>query len=401
MQTTAKTTPKKSISKFLKRYHSIKTIGTYRSALVAYMNYLYDVEETRREAGGRAPDQEYYDRLALDYLSEPRDYGSDLTEFLASMGDAPPQTKQCWKSAAVSWLASNKIYLHPEETRRIRTGCRPRTRDRAPTQEEIRQIMDHCDLQMKTYLLMLSSAGLRPGEGVKLWWSDIDAERGLIFVRAEIAKNKESRVCFMSTEAMEAYQQWIQFYPQFLEKKEAIGPRSGAKTDPERIFPLTYSAVQDKFARALTKAGLDERDPSTRRFVLHLHTMRKFFRTRLPMGGATVDVTEALMGHTGYLAGSYLRLTDEDLEAAYRAAEHELWIYKTRPINEAELQTVKDEAADLREKLTQMRHQVATMQATQTEYIADAATIAKRLAPEDLDAIVAEAVKRIQDGGGA
>lgn len=355
--------PKKSISKFLKRYHSRETIRSYQRVLVAFLDYVFDIEQTHRVDGPRsAPDIEFYDRLAIDYLDEPRDHAGDLAEYIGARGPAPaPATIQKDKTVIISWLGANKIFLHPQETRGIRTGGRARTRDRIPTPGELKQIMEHCDLQMRLYLLMLSSSGMRPGEAIRLQWADIDETRGRVFIRAEITKTRESRICFISREAMDLYQQWKIYYPRYLEKKDALTPWADAVSDTRLVFPTTYNSILDKFTRALKKAGLDERDPSTRRTVIHLHGLRKYFRTRLPMGGATVDVTEALMGHEGYLSGSYLRLTEADLEATYRQAEPEIWIYKTRPINEEQLKQLESENQELRGELNQVQQQIATL----------------------------------------
>ncbi len=386
------TIPKKSISKFLKRYHNPETLRSYQRCLVKFVGYVFDIEQTHRVDGARsAPDLEFYDRLAIEYLTEPRDYAGDLAEFVASLGSAPPATKRGHKSVVINWLAANKIFLHPQETRGIRTNGRARTRDRIPTTAELKQIMEHCDLQMRLYLLVLSSSGMRPGEAIQLQWTDIDEARGRVFIRAEIAKNKESRICFISQEAMELYQQWKVFYPRYLEKKDALTPWADTVSDTRRIFPATYNATLEKFTRALRKAGLDERDPSTRRTVIHFHGMRKFFRTRLPMGGATVDVTEEIMGHEGYLSGSYLRLTEADLERAYRQAEHELWIYKTKPINEGELKHLESENRELRGELVDIRRQIAMMNAMQADINAN---------PEALQRLVDERIKALMGEGG-
>lgn len=380
--------PKKSVSKFLKRYHSRETIRSYQRVLVAFLDYVFDIEQTHRVDGpGSAPDIEFYDRLALDYLDESRDYAGDLAEYIAARGPAPaPGTIRKDKTVIIGWLGANKIFLHPQETRGIRTGGRARTRDRIPTPDELKQIMEHCDLQMRLYLLMLSSSGMRPGEAIRLQWTDIDEARGRVFIRAEITKTRESRVCFISREAMDLYQQWKVYYPRYLEKIDALTPWADTTSDTRLIFPTTYNSILEKFTRALKKAGLDERDPSTRRTVIHLHGLRKYFRTRLPMGGATVDVTEELMGHEGYLSGSYLRLTEADLEAAYRQTEPALWIYRTKPINEGELKQLESENRELRGELADIQRQIATMNAMQADINAN---------PEALQRLVDARIKEL------
>ena len=365
-QKTSQRRRNRDVSKFTKNRRE-NTASAYRSVLVKFLNFVFDVEETRRIGpGGRDPvDIEFYDGLALEYLNDGRDqfdFADDLQDFIRAQNQMAARTQRTYKSLVVSWLAENHIFLHPQTTRRIRASGRSRTRDRIPTQAELRKITGHCDLQMKAYILLLSSSGLRPGEALGLRWDDIDRERGMIRVRAEITKTNEPRVAFISREAMETLEEWHDYHDRYIEIVDVFTWRD-VERDTDRIFPVTYGAVRDKFNRVLEKAGLDECDPSTGRTVLHLHGLRKYFRTRLPMGGAQIDVVEELMGHEGYLAGSYLRLTEADLEAAYRQAEHELWVYKTKPINEEELKQLEQENRQLRDEITDIRRQVAATRA--------------------------------------
>lgn len=360
---------KKSISQYLKRYHSIQTVRSYRRCLVQFMDYIFEIDQTRRINGPRStPDMKFYDDMALRYLNDARDHADDLATFIASQGEEMPAKQHTQKTVIIGWLAANDIYLHPVQTRRIRTSGKGRSRDRILKPGELRQILDHCDLQMKAYLLILSSSGMRPGELLKLHWDDVDADGSRIFLRAEITKTKTSRLTFISGEAAEVYQQWREYYPQYVAKHDAYVP--WATADPRRIFPMTYGAILDKFNRALGKAGLDDRDLSTRRRRNHLHGMRKYFRTRLPMGGATIDVTEALMGHEGYLTGSYVRLTEADLESAYRQAERELWVYKTKPINEEQLMRLEAKNQELQERSDRFERQLAELTAMQADVAA-------------------------------
>ena len=124
------------------------------------------------------------------------------------------------------------------------------------------------------------------------------------------------------------------------------------------MFPYNSSTARCLWQNALHKAGLNGRDKSTNREVLHPHVLRKFFRTKL---GAVipVDIVEALMGHEGYLTEVYRKYTVEDLAKFYLKGESALLVF-TDTQKVVELQKViKDENTrlqkDIEEKNTRLQ----------------------------------------------
>ncbi|SDK08118.1 tyrosine-type recombinase/integrase [Methanoculleus thermophilus] len=222
-------------------------------------------------------------------------------------------------------------------------------------------------------------------------WSDVDLSTGKIHIRREIAKNGEPRDTFISSEALEVLLQWQAYHPLYAEKADAYTIPDEYIRDTNRVFPLSYNGVRDKYGRVLEKCGLDEKDPTTGWLVLRLHVMRKYFRTRLPQGGASIDVVESLMGHSGYLSDSYVRMTDEEVEAAYRAAESVLWVFKTKPINEGELRQLEQENRELRGELAGIQRQITMMNAMQADVGAT---------PEALQRLVDERIKELMGKAG-
>ncbi len=355
----------RTVSKFT-AHRPDNTRRMYCGVLVKFLDFAFDVPETRRigESVKSPADLEFYDALALEYLNDgrdERDFADDMRDFLRANRDLAPKTLGGYKSVVNSWLIENHVYLHPATTRRIKAGGRARTRDRIPTVEEVQRILNHADLQLKAFILVLSSSGIRPGEGVRLEWRDIDLERGMVHIRPEISKTKEPRETFISLEAMQALRDWERYHEGYAERAAVYTAVEGFERDHDLVFLTTYGALLEKFNRALTKAGLDERDRSTGRSLIHPHTTRKYFRTRLPQGGCSIDAVECLMGHAGYLAEAYIRLSLEEIEEQYRAAEHALWVYKTKPINEQELKQLEQENRELRDELSKIQQQIATM----------------------------------------
>lgn len=103
---------------------------------------------------------------------------------------------------------------------------------------------------------------------------------------------------------------------------------------------------------AVRKAGFGERQAynnSIERFTVHPHVLRKFFRTRIG-SVIPVDVTEALMGHEGYLTEVYRRYNEEDLANFYLQGEPSLLIF-----------TEAGEVSRLRKKIEERNRQLQTL----------------------------------------
>ncbi len=372
------------------------TARAYQGALVKFLSWVNNEPDIKRATPYiRSPvDLAHYNTLAIEYLNSDRDefdFADDLRDYLREKAASAPKSLESYKAAIISWLAENHVYLPAEMTRRIKVGGKSLTRDRAPTIEELRHILNHSDLQLKAYLLTLTSAGLRPGEGLGIEWSDVDLSTGKIHIRREIAKNGEPRDTFISSEALEVLLQWQAYHPLYAEKADAYTIPDEYIRDTNRVFPLSYNGVRDKYGRVLEKCGLDEKDPTTGWLVLRLHVMRKFFRTRLPQGGASIDAVEQMLGHEGYLGGAYVRLTEEEVEAAYRAAESALWIYKEPPYNKEDLTRLERENQELRGELAGIQRQITMMNAMQADVGAT---------PEALQRLVDERIKELMGKAG-
>ncbi len=376
------------------------TARAYQGTLVKFLSWVNDEPDIKRATPYiRSPvDIKHYDTLALEYLNnghDEYDFADDLRDFLREKTASAPKSLESYKAAIISWLAENHVYLPAEMTRRIKVGGKSLTRDRAPTIEELRHIFNHSDLQLKAYLLTLTSAGLRPGEGLGIEWTDIDLSTGKLHIRREIAKNGEPRDTFVSSEALEVLKQWQTYHPAYAEKIDSYTVPVEFARNTKRVFPLSYNGVRDKYGRVLEKCGLDEKDPTTGWLVLRLHVMRKYFRTRLPQGGASVDAVEQMLGHEGYCGGAYVRLTDEEVEAAYRDAESVLWIFKEPPYNKEDLTRLERENQALRAELNQVQRQVATTAAMQNQMDTVLVELRSILAADPARAI--EALRRMQE----
>ena len=308
--------------KYLETYNSKNTVDTYKTSLSIFLKGVYG-------------DGELVD-LASRYFQDNRNYESDVQGLIAKIKDLPPKTVHLRLSAVRTFLLENNVELRQifwrNLSRRIQ-GNDARTDDRIPTNVELRRILSHMPIQGKALYLTMSSSGMRIGETLKLKLedkannvqSDIDFNHDPVQInlRGEYTKNKKKRVTFISGEAKEAVQEWLRCRDDYI--KSAVG-RSHIykkKTEDYRLFPFDKSTANFMWVNAINKAELNHKDSSTKRFKIHIHTLRKFFRTRL---GAVIsmDAVEQMMGHEGYMTKEYRRLEPEDLAKDYKKGESAL-----------------------------------------------------------------------------
>ena len=128
----------------------------------------------------------------------------------------------------------------------------------------------------------------------------------------------------------------------------------------KRIFPVNKTTVDVYWNNMLERANLNKRDPSTNRYVLHFHVLRKYFRTNMakPLG---LDVTEALLGHSGYLTDAYRRYSVEDLGEMYKEAVNAVNVFVEEPND------LSGVHAQLKEKDEQMKDVLKEMELMKQE----------------------------------
>lgn len=340
-------------------YDAKQTIHAIRMTLRSYFEAVEgkkpeDVElAARRYLTGRGKNVELYKR--------------DVETYFVSMKERPPKTIHARLSHTRQFLLRNNIdpgQLFWKDLKRKVKGNRAVTVDEVPSNEELRKVLNHLPVHGRALFLTLASSGMRIGEALELKLDDMNLKTDppRLTVRAENTKSGGQRTVFISREARETIQQWLQVRAQWLEsavKKSTFEKKKA--TDP-RLFPLTRMTVNEMYTRALEKAGFLKRDPRTGIATFHIHTLRKFFRTRLaPI--IPVDIVEALMGHEAYLSQAYRRYTIDQLAEFYRKGEPSLWVLsetgqlahevqETRELLAIQIARLTKENEDLKTNLT-------------------------------------------------
>jgi septin family protein len=97
---------------------------------------------------------------------------------------------------------------------------------------------------------------------------------------------------------------------------------------------------------ACDRAGIGTKDNRTGRRIYHLHSLRKFFRTKI---GLDIDLTNALMGHSQYFDASYLRLDqNKEVAEAYKEAIPTVSVYQ---VESQEIEDMREETEEWKKDL--------------------------------------------------
>ncbi len=339
---------------FLKTFRSQNTVNSYKYSLKTFLSTIIkeQVEYTT------------LDKFADRYVSEKRDHQKDLEDFLVSIKEKPPKTVRLMMAAVKTFLLENEIELPQIFWRRLLgrvKGTRALTIDKVPSNAELRQILQHMPIHGKALFLTLATSGMRIGEALKLKIGDVELGEApaKVSVRGDYTKTGNPRITFVSQEAKEALLEWLKVKEGYIKSAEGRSWKYGKETDENAIFPFESNSAYAVWRNAVRKAGLLQRDPTTSKFTLHPHVLRKFFRTK--MGSIIpVDVAEALMGHEGYLTEVYRRYGVDELAEFYKRGESAILIFT----NGAEVSKLRIE---IEEKNKQLQTIINTLVAENQE----------------------------------
>jgi len=322
------------IEDFLSLYSKENTRRGYRTSLRHFFDVVYRNE--------RVNDDSHYETLAERYIQElekkSRKLENDMLLFAAALSKNAPITARARIAAVKEFMLRNGYDFSPVLVRDMR---REIPKGYAQTEEEemdrstLKKILQHCDIRARALFLVLVSSGMRIGELLQVTLTDIDLNKkpAQIRIRKEYTKTRTARTAFISEEAAEAVQAWLKIRTAHMASAEnrnaglvAHGLSAPKKKNDNRLFPYEYGTIDKVWDAALKKAELFSIDDITGRKTLHIHMLRKFFRTNAATK-IPVDLAEALMGHTGYLTGAYRRYTKEQLADFYAKAEPALTVF--------------------------------------------------------------------------
>jgi integrase len=350
------------IADFLKSIAHDGTRVSYGSAVNKFFSFIYGFTTYQKRQVKELMNKQriVLENLADRYFIEERDYAKDLRDFNQWYAkDHTPTSCQHYSSIIREFFLFHNINLTEKEIRTIRKKVkrgRAVTEDHYLTKEDLKKILMHADLKLKSIILFQVSSGLRPGEVLNLDLDDVKIfdDYARILIRAEKSKNHTQRVTFCSKEAVEYLRAWLSVRDDYIEKvlKKTRGQFQVNKSMiKNHVFPFSDVNYRNMMKRALVKADLYKLDPVTQRASIHPHLFRKFFETQL-YRVINPKVIEKLVGHESELSRAYIKYNEEDLLKEYKKGEYAITILSD--VSE-ELEKTKDEMKDTKDKVRDMQ----------------------------------------------
>jgi hypothetical protein len=207
-------------------------------------------------------------------------------------------------------------------------------KDRAPSMEEVRKIVDNSDTRLKVVLLVMASSGIRVGAFDYLNWGDVEPfTEGSVTVGAKLTVYRGEREQYETFVTPECYETLMEYRSQREKFGEAIKPNSPLIREalntrllmgdhaPKSTVPKRVSSksIKNEIGHLLWKVGLRSEKKRTHEFKL-AHGFRKFFKSRCELAGVKTLNAEILMGHRVGLSSSYYKPTSEEMFEDYRKA---------------------------------------------------------------------------------
>lgn len=323
-------------------------------------------------------DRKQRDFVSLQYLAEHTTRESHIEALIhfvrtASQTHAPLTLTNAMSQVFI-WLSWNNIEFTRQETARIKSLL-PRpvaiTEDEILTAAKIRSILDHSDVMLRAFLLVLSSSGMRAQEAANLRFSDMrnDGAVRKFYLPASRMKARRPHAYRYSEEAAAALDEWLKVRSTYIESAERKTKKCLQKDMPDisdRIFPCDYSTLRFKFIGALESAGMCRQDSASGRYTITFQSFRRWCDSTLKLHLQN-NMANEIIGHDEGLSASYRRYPADEVDKAYLEAEPHLRIFAPAdyaPLTAAvsnELREQRDATARIAAEMLKQREEIEAL----------------------------------------
>jgi len=364
--------PKNPIEEYTRAFRSKTTKSGYRTSIRSFLQFIYDEDPSKRLENVSVQERlkiaqevkEEYERLARKYLSDDRNYYRDVRNWLIFLRDEKgyaPNTQSNYLSAVKGFFIEYELDIKPtrwEKIQRLKDKRRCITQDKVPTKEELKKVLATMPLRGRAMVKVLVSSGMRSGELLKVTWDSVHLEEdpGRIHLKAEWTKNSKPRDVLISQEAERDLRKWKKYG---IRDKESLHiPTRRRVEESERVFPFNKDWANQMWKRGLKRAGLDERDEDSNMLKRRIHTLRKFFNSKMKASGVPEPIVEYLMGHISNLRGEYDRFSLNTIREEYKSHEDAITIHKIETRLQKEMEERNHKIQKLREELKETKEEL-------------------------------------------
>jgi len=261
----------------------------------------------------------------------------------------------------------NDVLLNKKKIRMFKVEFFKKSRDRAYTHEEIRKILNVCDLRMKIIILLMASSGCRVGALPSLRLRNLEkADNRNAYKLTIYEGSNEQYSTFCTPEC-------ASFIDDYLEHREKNGEKLTPDsfvirdqfdiTDIEQIRNrskgISIHTIKGIVDNVLIKAGIKTTDHTSlhnRKEVMSCHGFRKFWMTQAVSSKMNPEIREMLLGHKIGLASCYYRPSEDEMFLEYEKAVDNLTIDPANRLQrKVEMLTIEKSRLDrIEEKMLKM-----------------------------------------------
>jgi integrase len=258
--------------------------------------------------------------------------------------DITPGTVRNYYKAAKLFCEMNDIVVNWKKIAKGLLREKQYGDDRAPTLDEISQLMKYPDRRIKPIILVMASSGIRGGAWDYLKWKHIiPIKKDGQIIAAKIlvyCGEPDEYYSFITPEAYFALKEWMDFRRSYGEEITGESTlmrdmwQTTTKNEERSIqrrgtvgvvaYPksLKYGGIKSLMERAIRSQGIEKirkkgTNYNTRREWKILHGFRKFFNSVLVNANVNHIKKEKMMGHDTRLENNYFKPNGEDLLSEY------------------------------------------------------------------------------------
>jgi hypothetical protein len=317
---------------------------------------------------------------AQDNLIQFIDYQNERV----TRGEISPSTIPNYYRATKLFCEMNDLILSWKKISRGLAKVRKAANDRAPTLEELRQLVEYPDRRIKPIVYTMASSGIRIGAWDYLQWKYVTP---LTNQNGEVVAAKllvypgdyEQYYTFITPEAYASLKEWMDFRAQYGEKINGdswvmrdlwqttnmnYGAKFGLATFPKK---LKSSGIKRLIEHALWEQGIRHTlDLGVRRHEWKAaHGIRKYYKSHTEQVMKPINV-EITMGHDIGISESYYKPTEREVLEDYLKAVPLLTINSDKIGLQKQVLELKEKSKDseyiIKAKLQEKDDQIRNME---------------------------------------
>lgn len=321
---------------------------------------------------------QYGNRLSIDDLiAKVKDGSHDVYDLLNNYaaymrnGDISALTLKQRVVTVKNFLEYCDVDISPRKFKiKVKLPKAIRKKKDAISKEDVIDILNICDnLRLRTYVLLLSSTGMRASEALSIRIRDLDfvSNPTKVFLRGEYTKTKTDRIVFLTQEAAQQLKTWLDYkyrtrrvcYQDKHNGKTISEYRTPDKKDTDLVFAIyqctpdpnsLYDDLRKSFANTLDRSGKGNiEDGSLKRRKITFHSFRRFVKTTISDLGYS-EYSEWFIGHSG---STYWTRKDSEKAEIFHKVEPYLTFLNIPELERqgADIQTKVEELEELNQSL--------------------------------------------------